>query len=86
MIVYYKHTHREETMTETQERAIRIREMSREAEILSMESGRLGAKIRGGAKIQPHACYDGWVFVGVVAEDGGLEEVAYLCQRCAEAK
>ena len=32
----------------------------------------------------PHACMDGWVFIGSIDEDGEEHETSYRCQRCAE--
>jgi hypothetical protein len=34
----------------------------------------------------PHACNSGWVSMEVETEDGGVEEVLYLCRRCSEAE
>ena len=31
----------------------------------------------------PHACTDGWVFIGIADEDGEEHEAVYRCQRCA---
>jgi hypothetical protein len=33
---------------------------------------------------RPHACIDGWVFVGYVDEDGEEREASYRCRRCAD--
>ena len=30
----------------------------------------------------PHACYEGWVFVGYVDEHGEEREASYRCRRC----
>ena len=32
---------------------------------------------------RPHACLDGWVFVGYIDDDGEEREAAYRCRRCA---
>ena len=32
---------------------------------------------------RPHACIDGWVFVGYVDEHGEEREASYACRRCA---
>ena len=32
---------------------------------------------------RPHACIDGWVFVGYVDEHGEQREASYPCRRCA---
>ena len=34
---------------------------------------------------RPHACMDGWVFVGYVDEYGEEQEASYACPRCAES-
>jgi hypothetical protein len=34
-------------------------------------------------RLRPHACIDGWVFVGYVDEDGEEREASYSCRRCA---
>src|SRR5215210_345685 len=33
---------------------------------------------------RPHACMDGWVFVGYVDEHGEEREASYHCRRCAD--
>ena len=33
--------------------------------------------------LRPHACIDGWVFVGYVDEHGEEKEASYACGRCA---
>ena len=33
---------------------------------------------------RPHACIDGWVFVGYVDEHGEEREASYACHRCAD--
>jgi hypothetical protein len=35
---------------------------------------------------RPHACIDGWVFVGYIDEDGEEGEASYPCRRCAESR
>jgi hypothetical protein len=32
----------------------------------------------------PHACIDGWVFVGYVDEYGEEREASHACRRCAD--
>jgi hypothetical protein len=32
---------------------------------------------------RPHACMDGWVFVGYIDEDGEERVASYACRRCA---
>ena len=34
---------------------------------------------------RPHACMDGWVFVGYVDEHGEEREASYACRRCADS-
>ena len=36
-------------------------------------------------RLRPHACVDGWVFVGYVDEDGEEREASYACHRCADS-
>jgi hypothetical protein len=31
---------------------------------------------------RPHACLNGWVFVGYIDEDGEEREASYACWRC----
>jgi hypothetical protein len=31
---------------------------------------------------RPHACYEGWVFVGYIDEHGEEREASYRCRRC----
>ena len=31
---------------------------------------------------RPHACTDGWVFVGYIDEHGEEREASYACRRC----
>ena len=31
---------------------------------------------------RPHACLNGWVFVGYIDEDGEEREASYACRRC----
>ena len=35
--------------------------------------------------LRPHACTDGWVFVGFVDEHGEEREASYACHRCADS-
>jgi hypothetical protein len=35
---------------------------------------------------RPHACIEGWVFVGYVDEYGEEREVSYRCRRCADRR
>jgi hypothetical protein len=32
---------------------------------------------------RPHACMDGWVFVGYIDDDDEEREASYRCRRCA---
>ena len=34
---------------------------------------------------RPCACFEGWVFVGCVDEDGEEREASYHCRRCADS-
>ena len=34
-------------------------------------------------RMRPHACIDGWVFVGYIDEHGEEREASYPCRRCA---
>jgi len=34
-------------------------------------------------RLRPHACMDGWVFVGYIDEDGEEQEASYRCSHCA---
>jgi hypothetical protein len=34
---------------------------------------------------RPHACIEGWVFVGYIAEYGEEREASYACHRCADS-
>ena len=36
-------------------------------------------------RLRPHACIDGWVFVGYVDEYGEEREASYACHRCADS-
>ena len=42
------------------------------------------ARYSGLERLRPHACIDGWVFVGYVDEYGEEKEAAYACRRCAD--
>jgi hypothetical protein len=35
---------------------------------------------------RPHACLDGWVFVGYIDEYGEEREASYPCRRCADVR
>ena len=35
---------------------------------------------------RPHACIDGWVFVGYIDEHGEEREASYRCRRCADSR
>jgi hypothetical protein len=35
---------------------------------------------------RPHACMQGWVFVGYVDEHGEEREASYRCRRCDESR
>jgi hypothetical protein len=35
---------------------------------------------------RPHACYEGWVFVGYIDEDGEERVASYRCRRCADSR
>ena len=41
------------------------------------------AHYSGLERLSPHACIDGWVFVGYVDEHGEEREASYACHRCA---
>jgi hypothetical protein len=34
-------------------------------------------------RLRPHACINGWVFVGYIDEYGEEREASYACWRCA---
>jgi hypothetical protein len=36
-------------------------------------------------RLRPHACIDGWVFIGYVDEHGEEREASYACHRCADS-
>ena len=36
-------------------------------------------------RLRPHACIDGWVFVGYIDEYGEEREASYACHRCADS-
>jgi hypothetical protein len=36
-------------------------------------------------RLRPHACMDGWVFVGYVDEYGEEREASYRCRGCADS-
>jgi hypothetical protein len=35
---------------------------------------------------RPHACIDGWVFVGYIDEYGEEREASYRCRRCSDSR
>ena len=35
---------------------------------------------------RPHACIDGWVFVGYIDDCGEGREASYRCRRCADSR
>jgi hypothetical protein len=35
---------------------------------------------------RPHACLEGWVFVGYIDEHGEEREASYRCRRCADSR
>ena len=35
---------------------------------------------------RPHACIDGWEFVGYIDEHGKEREESYRCRRCADSR
>jgi hypothetical protein len=35
---------------------------------------------------RPHACIEGWVFVGYVDDNGEEREASYRCRRCADSR
>ena len=53
---------------------------STEARDDTMEAGHSGPE-----RPRPHACMDGWVFVGYVDEHGEEREASYACRRCADS-
>jgi hypothetical protein len=44
----------------------------------------VGVHVAKRRRQRPHACNDGWVFVGYVDEHGEEREASYPCRRCAE--
>ena len=42
------------------------------------------AHYSGLERLRPHACMEGWVFVGYVDEHGEEREASYACRRCAD--
>ena len=42
------------------------------------------AHYSGLERLRPHACIDGWVFVGYVDKDGEEREASYACRRCSD--
>ena len=41
------------------------------------------AHYSGLERLRPHACIEGWVFVGYIDEHGEEREASYACRRCA---
>ena len=37
-------------------------------------------------RLRPHACIDGWVYVGYIDEHGEEREASYACRRCADSR
>jgi hypothetical protein len=37
-------------------------------------------------RLRPHACNDGWVFVGYIDKHGEEREASYPCRRCADSR
>jgi hypothetical protein len=35
-------------------------------------------------RLRPHACIEGWVFLGYTDEHGEEREASYACRRCAD--
>jgi hypothetical protein len=35
---------------------------------------------------RPHACIEGWVFVGYIDDYGEEREASYRCRRCADSR
>ena len=44
------------------------------------------AHYSGIERLRPHACIDGWVFVGLVDEYGEEREASYPCRRCVDSR
>jgi hypothetical protein len=44
------------------------------------------AHYAGLERLRPHACIDGWVFVGYIDEHGEQREASYRCRRCADSR
>jgi hypothetical protein len=36
-------------------------------------------------RLRPHACINGWVFIGYIDEHGEERETSYACHRCANS-
>jgi hypothetical protein len=36
-------------------------------------------------RLRPHACIEGWVFVGYIDEHGEEREASYACRRCTDS-
>ena len=37
-------------------------------------------------RLRPHACIDGWVYVGHIDEYGEEREASYACRRCTDSR
>jgi hypothetical protein len=37
-------------------------------------------------RLRPHACMDGWVFIGYIDECSEEREASYCCRRCADSR
>ena len=44
------------------------------------------AHYSGLERLRPHACINGWVFVGYVDEDGEEREASYRCRYCTDSR
>jgi hypothetical protein len=45
----------------------------------------LEAHYSGLERLRPHACIEGWVFVGYIDEHGEEREASYACRRCTDS-
>jgi hypothetical protein len=79
-------TAQEAKMTKTEARALRVKAMLTEADVLAAEVKRLGERFkadRAEHTVCAHCLNTGYVYMGVETEDGEFEEAAYLCRRCS---
>jgi hypothetical protein len=44
------------------------------------------AHYAGLERLRPHACMDGWVFVGYIDEHGEEREASYPCRKCVDSQ